>query len=195
MIKDVFLKTKNILNLWHNNFFLQRKHVQYDKSLEIRGRIKIHGNGLIQIGKDVRINSSEESNPIGGQTFTVFSLQGGTITIGDNVGMSNVAIVCRESVEIGDDVLLGGGVKIYDTDFHSLSAEERKNREIVHERINSKAVVIKRAAFIGAHTIILKGVTIGEGAIVGAGSVVTKDIPSFEVWAGNPVRFIKKGKQ
>lgn len=53
-------------------------------------------------------------------------------------------------------------------------------------------VVIKKFAYIGANTVICKPVTIGEGAIIGASSVVTKDIPPFEVWAGNPARFIKK---
>ena len=46
--------------------------------------------------------------------------------------------------------------------------------------------------FIGAHSIILKGVTIGARSIVGAGSVVTKDIPADEVWAGNPAKCIRK---
>ncbi len=48
--------------------------------------------------------------------------------------------------------------------------------------------------FIGTHTIIAKPVRIGRGAIVGAGSVVTKDIPDYEIWAGNPARFIKRRK-
>jgi acetyltransferase-like isoleucine patch superfamily enzyme len=45
--------------------------------------------------------------------------------------------------------------------------------------------------FIGAHTIILPGVCIGDNVVVGAGSVVTKDIPSGVVAAGNPARAIK----
>lgn len=53
-------------------------------------------------------------------------------------------------------------------------------------------VIIKRKAYIGANTVICKPVTIGEGAIVGASSVVTRDIPPFEIWAGNPARFIRK---
>lgn len=55
-------------------------------------------------------------------------------------------------------------------------------------------VVIKNGVFIGANSIILKGVTIGEKAIVGAGSVVTRSIPDGEIWAGNPAKFIRKIK-
>ena len=36
------------------------------------------------------------------------------------------------------------------------------------------------------------GVTIGDGAVVGAGSIVTKDVGPYEIWAGNPARFIRK---
>lgn len=53
-------------------------------------------------------------------------------------------------------------------------------------------VKIEDDAFIGCGTIICNSVTIGKGAIVGAGSVVTKDIPEYECWAGNPAHFIKK---
>ena len=53
-------------------------------------------------------------------------------------------------------------------------------------------VLIKKGAYLGMNTLVVKPVTIGVGAVVGAGSVVTKDIPDYEVWAGNPARFIKK---
>lgn len=53
-------------------------------------------------------------------------------------------------------------------------------------------VYIGKEAFLGQNTIVTKPVRIGEGAIVGAGSIVTKDIPPYEVWAGNPAHFIKK---
>ena len=51
-------------------------------------------------------------------------------------------------------------------------------------------VTIGNNVFIGTNAIILKGVTIGDNAIVGAGSVVTRDIPSNEVWGGNPAKKI-----
>lgn len=52
-------------------------------------------------------------------------------------------------------------------------------------------VHIENDVFIGVNVCICSSVTIGEGAIVGAGSVVTKDIPPYQVWAGNPARYIK----
>lgn len=52
-------------------------------------------------------------------------------------------------------------------------------------------VIIEDDVFIGINAIICNSVTIGNGAIIGAGSVVTKDIPPFQVWAGNPARYIK----
>lgn len=46
--------------------------------------------------------------------------------------------------------------------------------------------------WIGSNVLLIEGHKIGDGAIVAAGSVVTKDIPPYEIWGGNPARFIKK---
>ena len=51
-------------------------------------------------------------------------------------------------------------------------------------------IIIDDYAFIGARTLILPGVHIGEGAVVAAGSLVTKDIPAGEVWGGNPAKYM-----
>ena len=109
---------------------------------------------------------------------------------GINVGISQAALIAIADITIGNNVKIGGGVKIYTTDFHSLDPMIRKSKGDVKNRIK-KPVVIKENAFIGAHAIILKGVTVGENSIVGAGSVVTKDIPDNQIWAGNPARFIR----
>jgi acetyltransferase-like isoleucine patch superfamily enzyme len=47
--------------------------------------------------------------------------------------------------------------------------------------------------FIGAHSILMPGVTIGDGSIVGAGSVVTRDVPPRSIVAGNPARVMRSG--
>ena len=107
--------------------------------------------------------------------------------------MSNVAICSFMKVRIEDDVYIGGDVRIYDTDFHSLDFSNRVGP--VDNKIKSLPVLIKHGAFIGASSIILKGVTVGEYSIIGAGSVVTKNIPNGEIWAGNPAKFLKTVEQ
>jgi UDP-2-acetamido-3-amino-2,3-dideoxy-glucuronate N-acetyltransferase len=49
---------------------------------------------------------------------------------------------------------------------------------------------IENGASVGANSVILPGVTIGEDALVGAGSVVTEDVPSMAIVAGNPARIM-----
>lgn len=146
-------------------------------------------DGKLTIGRDVYVNSHPMADPIGGQSKTIIQLSGGTIRIGNRVGISNTAICSSNSVTIEDDVCIGAGCKIYDTDFHSSIAEYRQNGNI---NIKTAPVRIKQRAFIGGHSIVLKGVTIGKESVIGAGSVVTCDIPDGEIWAGNPARFLKK---
>ena len=190
-IKRLILLIMSLSDDIYNKIILKYRHVSAGEKLKINGRIYAVSNTPdgIQIGNNVRINSNKSSNPIGGDTRTVLFAKGnGKIEIGNSCGISNSTIFACESITIGNNVLIGGSVKIYDTDFHWLDYDKR---------INStggvtKPVVIKDGAFIGAHTIILKGVSIGEKSIVGAGSVVTKSIPDGEIWAGNPASFKRK---
>ncbi len=55
----------------------------------------------------------------------------------------------------------------------------------------SRPIVIGDDVWIGARVIILPGVHIGRGAVIGAGAVVTKNVPDYEVWGGNPAHYLK----
>lgn len=170
-----------------------RRKIIVGEHVTINGRIHLSGTKKVRIGNHVYINSNEKSNPIGGSIRCYFkTLRDGEIIIDDGCRISNVAITSLSKVYIGKDVYVGGGGKIYDTDFHSLDYQERIEGGGRELSVMSKPIHICDGAFIGAHSIILKGVTIGEKSIVGAGSVVTKNIPSGEIWAGNPARFIRK---
>lgn len=113
------------------------------------------------------------------------------LIIHGQIGMSNAVIVATKSIEIGHNVMIGGGVTIVDSDFHSLDYNEWFTEQD-EKNMSSKEVIIGNNVFIGMNSIILKGVSIGNGAVIAAGSVVTKSIPINEVWGGNPAKFIKK---
>lgn len=153
--------------------------------------IMVARGGKFSIGENFAMNNSIKGNPIGCyERCTFFVDRGAVLTIGDNVGMSQAALVCHKSITIGDNVKIGGGVCIYDTDFHSLDPIMRRSSEDLKNRAE-KPVVIGNDVFIGAKSIILKGVTIGENSVIGAGSVVTKTVPANQIWAGNPAKFIR----
>ena len=54
-----------------------------------------------------------------------------------------------------------------------------------------KRTIIGNDVWIGECVLIKSGVKIGNGSVIGMGSVVTKDIGDYEIWAGNPARFIR----
>lgn len=56
-------------------------------------------------------------------------------------------------------------------------------------------VYVGKNCFIGAHSILMPGVRIGEQSVVAAGSVVTKDVPPNCIVAGNPAKIIRTGIQ
>ena len=165
-----------------------------DADATINGRIligKFAEGGTIRLGRNVIINSSFESNPVGGfRTAFVIKGRDAVIEIGNDVGMSNAMIAARERVVIEDGVWIGAGAKIMDTDFHSMHYDER----VADINVPTRPVTIKKRAFIGTEAVILKGVTIGEDSVIGACAVVAKSVPAGEIWAGNPAKFIKKLK-
>jgi acetyltransferase-like isoleucine patch superfamily enzyme len=160
--------------------------------LRVRGplRLHCHRTGSIRIGENCRIQSGFAGNPVGGSArMAIWVGPGGRLSLGDRVGLSNSTIVCMRAVSIDDDVFLGGDSKVYDTDFHSVLAEERRRRGNPGAR--TAPVTIQRGAFVGGHCIVLKGSTVGEESVVGAGSVVRSAIPAREIWSGNPARFVR----
>lgn len=161
--------------------------VEVGSNVKFLGVPKFRNLGSIHIGDSTRI-ISDNRNVVGSEIKTTFETGvNGQIIIGKSTGISNCCIVAQSKVDIGDRVYIGGGVRIYDNDFHATNPYERINHP---EKIPFKAVVIKTQAFVGGHSIILKGVTIGVNAVIGAGSVVTKNVGDNEIWAGVPAKKI-----
>ena len=145
----------------------------------------------VKIGRNVVFNSSYHTvNP----TLTKINVSGGGILcIGDNSGLSSTVIICKDRIEIGNNVNIGAGTMIFDSNMHStdwrIRADRRKD---CPEKAAKAPVVIEDNVFIGARCIIGKGVTIGTCSMIAAGSVVVKDIPANCIAGGNPCKVIKQ---
>jgi acetyltransferase-like isoleucine patch superfamily enzyme len=166
---------------------------QFGKGLRADGLpvIRMSRRGAVTFGDHCQINSRLKSNLVGKTNPTFLDCRGGgKIAFGNNSGCSFAVISSRSDIQIGNHVKIGGNVRIFDHDYHSLDYLDRRdgNKDLPR----TKPVRIGNDVFIGTNAMILKGVTIGDRAIVGAGSVVVKDVPADEIWAGNPARFIKK---
>jgi galactoside O-acetyltransferase len=140
---------------------LKPEKVEFGEYCRVDSFVKIEGGEGIRVGHYVHIAS-----------FAHVGIGGG-------------------SLRVGDEAMIASGAKILtgtNTDFgESMSSSARSERQV----IKRYTTWIGPRAFIGAGAIILPGVAIGEGAVIGAGSVVTKNVPSGEVWVGNPARFYR----
>lgn len=179
----------------NNDFILLKKHGvdTMPNYVHLFGKpeIKRYPNSKIVISKGVSLVSENKFNSAGINHPVILATlaSGAEIIIGEDSGLSGATICAVKSVRIGVYVGIGANVCIYDTDFHPIDPYERRYEDY---KTKSAPVVIDDYAWIGGNSIILKGVRIGKGSVVGAGSVVTKDVPDFELHAGNPARFIRK---
>lgn len=101
--------------------------------------------------------------------------------IGKDVRISRSAKLDRTNpsgIHIGDNTLISFDVAVLTHDFVG-------NRHL-DTHIGSNC-------FIGARSIILAGVTVGDHSVVGAGSVVRADVPPNSIVAGNPAKIIREG--
>lgn len=149
-------------------------------------RIKARAAGSIRLGRDVRLLAHWRSNRVGmAGPLILHTWEGGSIEIGDHTGASAVVISSRSGIKIGSHCKLGGNVRIFDHDFHSLDAAIRRSPRDCDE-CAARPITLGDDVFVGAQSMILKGVTLGDRVVVGAGSVVTRSFPPDSIIAGNP---------
>lgn len=179
---------------------LSKKSIYLDDfSIDLRS--PVDGRVYLRIGDESVIDGS-----------FIFESEKGKIDVGNNVEIAGgtVLISCDE-ITIEDNVIIGWGSTLYDHNSHSIDIRIRENdvkREIqAHrakkppltqkdwEHVISKPIILKKGAWIGFGSTIMKGVTVGEGAIVAAKSVVVKDVAPYTIVGGNPARYIKDIKR
>lgn len=173
--------------------YLKYKKADFNPSMcRFNGRIYLSIKGKVSIGNHFIANSGSNNSIDCGNGCKINVSENASLTIGEYSGMTNTTIQCHESITIGHHVNIGAGCMIMDSNFHSTNWQDRLDRKKDIENHRNAPVVIGNVVFIGARSIICKGVTIGDHAMIAAGSVVVTDVPANEVWGGNPARFIKK---
>ena len=115
---------------------------------------------------------------------------GKSCNIGQNVVISPGAIV-GDRVKIQNNVSVYTGVTVGDDVFLGPSCvftNVINPRSFISRKDEFRPTIVRRGASIGANATIVCGNEIGEYAMVGAGAVVTKDVPPYSLWVGNPAR-------
>lgn len=125
-----------------------------------------------KIGKNVRICRNG--------TFTYEN-----IIIGDDVfiGVNAVMQARKSKIIIGNHVAIGPNVNIYGANHDLKTVGVYVSNSAVSPKND---IVIGDDVWVGANSIILPNVRIGNGSVIGAGAVVSKDVPPYTIYTGSP---------
>jgi len=176
-IKKILLSIINNVN--HLKIYSLEENINFGKNVTIGKNvvIKTTDGGKIIIGNNVSIEAN-----------SYLYAQSGEVIIGENcfVGFGS-QVVAKKSINIGADCLISAYSIIRDANHGT-----KKNIPINAQPHNVEEIIIEDDVWIGAHSVVTAGCTVGQGAVVGANAVVTKDIEPYTVVGGVPAKFIKK---
>lgn len=200
-----FVRTKSYIGI--NRILFWLFGVKAGKNLRVFDRfyLTMHPGASLTIGDNFTFSSGDGINPLcRNLRGKIYIENKASVVIGDNVGISSACLWAKERITIGNDVKIGGNCILMDSDNHSLDYRIRKSFQkdeygkwIDHAAAKKAPINIEDDVFIGANSIILKGVTVGARSIIAAGSIVTKSIPTDCIAGGNPCKVIRhiNGKQ
>lgn len=152
------------------------------KNVRVSTRASFYGAERISLGSDVRIDD-----------FCVLSAGEGGIEIGSYVHVAVMAaLIGRGRITIGDFCNISGRVSIYSSsDDYSGRTMTNPTVPAEYKNVTDAPVILGKHVIVGAGSVVLPGVTIGDGAAVGALSLVNRDLEPFGVYAGSPIRRLK----
>lgn len=149
----------------------------------VSDKASIYGASRISLGNHVRIDD-----------FCILSAGEGGIEIGNHVHIACFAsLIGKELIRMEDFSALSSRVAVYSSS-DDFSGEWMTNPTVSPEltHVDHRPVVMRRHCIVGANSVILPGVTLGEGCAIGALSLVSKDCKEFAVYLGVPARRLKE---
>jgi len=156
-----FHAVKALLNLvgWYVH-----DHIAPRAQMHVSGNPRIHPTASLHWGQNIHLGANSHIN----QYCCVWASRNSKIVLGDNL-------------------LMGPGVKIFSSNHGS-----KVGRPMNVQPHVEKDIIIGNDVWIGANSVVVAGVRIGDGAIIAAGSVVTKDVEDHTIVGGAPARVIRK---
>jgi acetyltransferase-like isoleucine patch superfamily enzyme len=174
-------KNISIYQRFKSYLYLKYHNVKFGSNTFVKKNfeIKKSKNSFIEIGDNCIIQEN---------AFFLLTMPNPKLTIGDNVSIGRSSIIAiKDHLKIGSNTEISANVFICDQSHNILKGELITNQSSIIEK-----VIIGSDVWIGTGVTVLKGVTIGNGSVVGANSVVNKNIPDYQIWAGNPAKFIRE---
>tara|TARA_B100001057_G_scaffold461842_1_gene514251 strand:- start:10139 stop:10717 length:579 start_codon:yes stop_codon:yes gene_type:complete len=154
-----------------NNYFVH-------KSSFVDDNVKVGEGSKIWHFSHIQSNSIIGRNCSIGQNVNIAN----NVIIGNNVKIQNNVSV-YEGVQLDDYVFCGPSM-VFTNVLRPRSEFPQRGSKFYHKTL------VKKSATLGANCTIVCGVIVGEYAVVAAGAVVTKDIPPYALYAGNPAKFL-----
>lgn len=157
------------------------------KHVRLFAPLRCDGEGVVQVAERTRLGGPLSVRYGTGATMLQARGKNAVIRIGRHCAFSNnVCVIAAESVEIGNDCLIGDLVSIMDSDFHAVAPDQRRTGPV-----KTAPVKLESNVWLGSRVIVQKGVTIGANSIVAPNAVVTSSIPANSMAGGVPARVIR----
>ena len=155
----------------------------FGENVLISDKSSIYGAKNIEIGSNVRIDD-----------FCIISAGEGGIKIGNYVHIACYAsLIGNGKIVLGDFVGVSGRVSIYSSsdDYTGLAMTNPMVPE-KFKKVNNGDVIINKHTIIGASSVILPNVNIGDGCAIGALTLINRDCEEYSIYTGNPFKKIGK---
>jgi acetyltransferase-like isoleucine patch superfamily enzyme len=126
----------------------------------------------------------------------------GQVVIGEFCYFHEAILLCDQQIQIGSHVFIGWQATLSDADFHPIDPLSRLRDAVAcspqgrranqpRQPFRANSIIIEDNAYIGPHSVILKGVRIGAGAIIEAGTVIVRDVSPGARMMGNPAQQVR----
>lgn len=169
ILAGIFKKADSLKNLALREY--NRSLLKQNPESRISNSFKLGAHNTFDISPKA-VFKLQDHVTIGHHNFITVK-NSAVLSIGKNTYITRATIACLEKIEIGENCILGEGLKIFDHNHQYTTSPF----SVAKTEFNTAPIKIGNNVWSGANCIILKGVTIGDNVILGAGCVIYKDVP------------------